>query len=408
MLFAGALLPAAVRGETIRQREFLPMNPLAMAQGGSFVAVSTGYAGLFANPAGLAFSEGSELVLPSYTVWVHSRPDLLLSTLGAFSADDTDDDADDEDANPILTALRDQFTTNGFGVGTALELGWAGSGIGLGMHIAMDSYLYGETFPLGLEGELNAQFSFAVGYAHMFRAGPVDIAVGGALRPTLRIASFVTSETAADLLSTFLDVDTGDEANGDDEDADLLETLRALNGWGVAFDAGLMARWTSLTAGVQARNLLNTSLNYSKNSLSEILDALSAGGLPASSAETVEEKYIIPIEISAGLAWDPDLGAIGAIVDPRLHFEYRDILRTTDPDPSRPRSDWTRLHLGAELRLLRFLDWRLGINQGYFTTGFGVELGALRVNYAVYRREAGRYPGDRPVGGSALQFGLQF
>ncbi len=389
--------------DPVKQREFQPMNPTVMAQGGSSRVTATGYAGLFQNPAGLGFTPEPELVLPSYTVWVHSRPDLLLSTIGAFSADETE--TEDEDDNPILTSLRDQFTTNGFGLGTSLGLGWAGNGLGFGMNLGLDSFLYGETFPLGLEGEINAQFSFAIGYAQPFDLGPVQLSVGGALRPTLRITSFVTSETAANLISTFLGVDTG----GDEEDQpELLDTLRALNGWGVAFDAGLMARWRPVTVGVQARNLLNTNMRYSSNTMNEILDALSSGGLPGTASEDLTRDYITPLEVSFGAAWDPDLGAIGSIVDPRIHFEIRDAFLTTDQDRERPRSYWTRLHMGTELRLLSFFDLRLGINQGYVTTGFGVNLGVLRVNYAIYRQEFGRYPGDRPVGGSALEFALQY
>jgi hypothetical protein len=377
------------------------MNPAIMAQGGSLMATTFGADALFANPAGLAFVRDSTTVVPAVTTWVHSRPDLILTTIGAFAAEQ-DDDADDDD--PVLDALTEQFTTNGFGFGTALGFSWVGNGLGFGLNVAADTFFYGETFPLGIEGEMTSQFALAIGYGHLFDLGPVQLSLGGALRPTLRISSFITANTTSDLLSSFLGIDTGE----DESDGELLDNLTAFNGWGVGFDMGMMARWQPITLGVQARNIFNTDYSYSKNSLNDIISAITSGGLPAASDEVITEKYITPLEISIGLKYLPDLGTLGLIVRPSVHMEVRDVFRNTDPDPDFPRSFWTRLHAGAEVRLLNFFDARFGINQGYVTTGFGVDLGALRVNYAIYRQEYGRFPGDQPVGGAALEFALAF
>lgn len=400
--------PASVASETIKQREFRPISPRIMGQGGSSVAVPRGFDSLFTNPAGIARVETSELVVPAISFWTHSRPDLLLATIGALGADESIDSDDDED--PVLETLKEQFTTNGFGVGSAMSIGYVGNRIGLGLNIAFDSYLYGETFPLGLEGEIQQQMTFAVGYAQPFQLGPVSLALGGALRPSLRIVSFVNSETAADLVAEFFGVDA-DDSNGDD--ADLLDTLTALNGWGVAFDAGLLATYESVTLGVQARNLFNTNMDYSRHSLSAIADALASAGLPARPQDSddpayVAEDYVIPVEYSFGLAWEPDLGDLSAIVAPRLHGQITDPFKLTDQDRNRARSIWTRTHVGAEVTLLSFFDVRVGLNQGYATTGFGVDLAFFNVNFALFSQEFGRYPGDQQVGGAALEFAFRF
>jgi hypothetical protein len=402
LLTAAGFSAVPVSAETIRQREFLPVFPSLIAQGGSSVASVQGYQSLFTNPAGLARDMESRLVIPAMTLWVYSRPDLLLSTIGAFSADEGD--SDDDEGDPIYNRLKEQFTTNGFGLGANLGIGWTGNGIGLGLSIASETYLYGDTFPLGLQGEINNQFTFVIGYAQPVEVGPVTLALGGALRPTLRVTSFVDSDTSAQLLSQFLGVDTGD--GGDD--ANPLDTISALNGWGVAFDAGLQATWRPFTLGMQGRNLFNTRMQYSRNSINQIINALGAGGLPSESDTPVDDTYVIPFEFSMGAAWHPDIGTYRAVVEPILHFEIRDVFKTTDQDRERPRSYWTRLHTGAQVRLLNFFDWRIGINQGYATTGFGIDLAFLRVNYAIYSYEFGRYPGDRQVGGAALEFALHF
>ncbi len=415
LLFLVTVLPSGLHAETVRQPEFRRMDPILMGQGGSSVASATGYSALFTNPAGLASEEDNGLTLPSVTVWVHSRPDLLLSTIGTFSGDASDTTADGEEKSQeelIIDVLREQFTTNGFGLGAALGTGYVRNRVGLGLEIGTNSYLYGETFPLGLEGELTTQVSLAVGYAQPLFLGPVSLSLGGALRPVIRVSSFIGSETAADLITTFTGVETGDgEADGSSDD--LLDTITALNGWGVSFDAGLLLNYQSFTLGVQGRNLLNTRVDYSNNSLNEILDAARAGGLPSKPTDSsdpsyVSDTYIIPAEISFGAAWRPDLGEYFQVFDPKLHAQVTDPFKITDQNRDQPRSFWTRLHFGTELTLLNFFDLRFGVNQGYFTLGTGLDLGFLEIQYAIYSQEYGRYPGDRQVGGAALEFAFRF
>jgi len=416
-LLAALLVGVAVSvsAQTVRQNEFRPLSPEILGQGGSYTAVAEGYNSLFTNPAGLARTEETEVTFPSLSVWVHSRPDLLLPTIGALGGEDISSDGDDGDElsrdELIIQNLREQFTTNGFGIGSALGFGYVGNGIGVGMNIATDSYLYGDTFPLGLEGEISSQFTLAFGYAHPLRLGPVDLSLGATLRPTLRVTSLVESDTAADLITQFTGVDTG-EGDGGEEDDDLLSTITALNGWGVAFDAGLIAGYRSFSVGVQARNLFNTNMQYSRNSLSEVFSALGSGGLPSAPEEGdeayVSEQYIIPMEWSFGAAWQPDLGEWAAFVDPELHVQITDPFGRADLDPDRPNSFWTRVHMGTELTFLRFFDLRFGVNQGYFTLGTGMDLMFLDVQFALFSQEFGRYPGDQQVGGAALEFALRF
>lgn len=407
LLFLTLFTNPVLMAQTIRQREFVPLSPRIMAQGRSHVATARGYESLFTNPAGIAWTEEPELTLPSLTLWAHSRPDLLLSTIGALGADET---LDEQEGDPVLDILKEQFTTNGFGMGAALGIGYVGQGIGVGFNVATDSYLYGETFPLGLEGEVHQQMMLTIGYGRPFEVGPVALALGGTLRPIIRISSIVDSEAAADLVSEFFGVDAEEDGEGG---GDPLDTLTALNGYGVAFDAGIMARYESFTLGVQARNLLNTNMEYARHSLGDVADAIASGGLPSrpgdrSDPSYVSEKYVIPVEYSFGLAWQPHLGDLAVILDPKLHFQVTDPFKLTDPDRNRPRSFWTRLHLGSEVRILNFFDYRLGLNQGYLTTGFGVDMAFFNISFAIYSQEYGRYPGDQQVGGASLEFAFRF
>lgn len=402
--------------ETIKQPEFRRMNPEIMGQGGSYTAIAEGYASLFTNPAGIALTEDPEITIPSVTVWAHSRPDLLLSTIGALSGDASDTKPNGEEKSQeelVIDALREQFTTNGFGVGSALGIGYVGNKIGVGLEAGINSYLYGPTFPLGLEGEITSRLALSVGYGYPFRVGPVTIAVGGTLRPNIRVSSFVDSDTAADLITQFTGVDTGEATEDDTESDELFDTLTALNGWGVAFDSGLIGTYRGFQLGVQARNLFNTQMDYSNNTINDIIDAAEKGGLPESPDDSsdpayVSDTYVIPMEVAVGGGWRPNLGSYATIIDPSIHFQITDPFKQTDQDREKARSFWTRLHVGTELTFLRFFDLRFGLNQGYFTTGAGLDLGFIDLQFAMYSEEYGRYPGDQQVGGAALELAIRF
>ncbi len=397
--------------ETIRQQDFRPLSPEILGQGGSFVAVAEGYSSFFTNPAGLAMTEDREFTVPSITTWIHSRPDLTLSTIGALGGQDVSADSGDEDQSRediILDNLEEQFTTNGFGLGAALGLGYIGGGVGFGLNVANDIYLYGDTFPLGIEGEMNSHIQLMIGYGQPFEIGPVTLAVGGLLRPTLRVASIIDSEVAVELINTFLGVDAGEtEASGD-----VTETITALSGWGVGIDAGLIASYESMRLGVAARNIFNTSYQYSRNSLQDVLDALQSGGLPSEPEDRddpayVAENYEVPMVLSLGAAWQPEF-SFSPVFDPELHGQIDDPFGTGQIDEDRPTSIWTRVHVGTEMTFLQFFDLRFGINQGYFTVGYGLDLSFFEIQFALYSQEYGRYPGDQQVGGAALELALRF
>ncbi len=52
-----------------------------------------------------------------------------------------------------------------------------------------------------------------------------------------------------------------------------------------------------------------------------------------------------------------------------------------------------KIHLGVELSM-PFIDFRAGLNQGYYTAGVGLNMGLLRIDAATYGVELGAYPGQ--------------
>lgn len=394
------LLLSPATADPVKEKPLIPYSPELLGQGGSFTAVAEGYNSFFTNPAGFAYTEG-EGTFPSLTTWVHAKPDSVLPMLATIDGDNENEEGSTEQA--VVDRLEEQLTGNGFGLGTALGFGYIGERLALGLSYGIDSYFYGRSFPLGVTGESVTELTFIAGYAGKFQVGPVELAAGADLRPMIRVRSFINSDTTASIITDFTGVDTGTDGEGS-----VLENIRAFNGWGVGLDAGLIARYGAFSLGVQGRDLFNTRLRYSVNSAQDVIDALQQGGLPANSVESISTgDYIIPMELSFGVGYQPNLGALSAVVDPEIHAQVTDPFGLTDPNPDRPRSFWTRLHLGTEVTMLNFFDLRAGVNQGYLTLGAGMDLLFLETHFSVFTRELGRYPGDRPTSGAALEFTLR-
>ena len=68
-------------------------------------------------------------------------------------------------------------------------------------------------------------------------------------------------------------------------------------------------------------------------------------------------------------------------------------------------SMFQRLHLGAEFGL-PVLSLRAGLNQGYFTTGFGINLFILHLDYAYFGQEMGENLGWNPDFSHVIQLGV--
>lgn len=68
---------------------------------------------------------------------------------------------------------------------------------------------------------------------------------------------------------------------------------------------------------------------------------------------------------------------------------------------------WTKLHVGAEYSWFLF-QFRGGLNQGYPTIGLGVGLLALKLDYAYYTDELGRFAGQRPESNHMVSLAVRF
>ena len=88
-----------------------------------------------------------------------------------------------------------------------------------------------------------------------------------------------------------------------------------------------------------------------------------------------------------GLRFDfPDLWIFTA---PLFAFEVQDIGNTDILMTFQK-----RLHLGGEAKITRHFAARLGLNQGYFTAGFGIDLPVFKLDISTYSAEIGSNAGQ--------------
>jgi hypothetical protein len=377
-------LPAA----DIYELGLSPVIPGLMAQGGAAVATARGWDSFFTNPAGFSRDGGTFTVLET-GAWLYARPDRAITLAQqAFGAG----------PGPALyTLINDEITSGGFGLGASTGIAYAAKGLGLGMVIVTDSYFWGPTL-LGMSGDITATVGFMGGMSFPIEAGPFMIHIGGTLRPMVRIHALLPN---ADALAFFSSLQAGDPI------LTALNAADAVYGVGVALDLGAIAEMGWFTFGLSIRDLGGTVFNYSLDDFGTI-SAVFGSELRLPPGTPVTDRYVIPMNVSLGVAFHPVFGTFNKWLDPTIHVDLTDMVNVISGAVAGDASIWNMVHLGTELRLLSVLSAWAGLNQGYFTFGAGLDLFVLEVNMSVFTRELGRYLGDRSSSGATLEVAIRF
>jgi hypothetical protein len=380
-----AVLPAV----DVVELGFLPMSPGVLAQGGADTATAQGWDAFFSNPAGFSHGQGDLTVLQA-GAWLYARPDRAIALVqGVISGG----------VSPALfTSIGDEITDGGFGVGASMGIGYAGKGLGLGMAIITDSYFWGPTL-LGMGGDLTATVGFMGGMSFPLEAGPFTFHVGGTLRPMVRIHTLLPN---ADALAMFTALQAGSTLVA------ALGTANAVYGVGVGLDFGVIAELGWFTLGLSARDIGGTVFNYSIDDFATV-SSVFGSELRLPPGAPVTDRYVIPMDVSFGASFHPVFGdgKFNKILDTTLHVELTDLVHTIGDAVRGDASIWKMVHAGAELRLLSVLSTWVGLNQGYFTFGAGLDLFVVDINLAVFTRELGDWLGDRPSSGASLELAIR-
>jgi hypothetical protein len=377
-------LLVTVFASSVPEPPFFPMSPDIMAEGGAMTATAHGYESFFTNPAGFSRSPG-DFTLASATSWIYARPDHALNLLKGLSA---------VSAGPadILGFLSGEAMAGGIGMGAQMGIGWGANGLGLGAFLLLDSYAFGPSL-MGINGDLTGTLAFVAGFSVPFQYGGFTFHFGGDVRPMIRIHALMSSQTLIDVFDRLaIRKDFVASLNSSD----------ALHGVGLGIDLGSIVELGGFSLGISMRDFGGTIFGYTNSPFAKVIGSLSAGrnmpaGLPV-------ENVTIPMDVSAGIAYHPDLGAWKNFIDPTIHVDIQDIVGAAFFE----KPIWDYLHAGAVVKFLSVFTVRAGLDQGYITLGGGIRLFFLDVNFAFFTRELGEHVLDRPSSGVSLDAAIRF
>jgi hypothetical protein len=353
-----------------------PKDASSMGMGGTFKVFSTGYDTFFGNPAGFGSKRG-ELTFADLNTWVYVKPtqENIKAAQKIMSGDDSG----------MISTVEKLVVENGFGAGAALGLGWAGKGFGLGFTLVNDEIATGTSL-LGAKLVSQTQANLTVGLAFPFRLGPVAFSVGADARAFYKLNSDPASGWPFNTIITDIVVNNKDPM-------ETIENLDVLGGYGFALDAGATIGLGPFMVGAMVRDI-GLEMNMEKVKVKDLIDS---GDIPMDGNIVYQLKPVV----TAGLGFKLDLGLIA----PSAYIEADDPLAVISNGLD---SVWRNLHAGAELRLLRFLALRAGLNQGYLSLGVGLNILFLKVDAALFTEEVGVNPGDFGRTGIAIQAAVRF
>jgi hypothetical protein len=374
ILFALAILLPASFAETYPS--LMPKSAESMALGGTFTSILTSEFSFFGNPAAFAAKKAT-LTLASSDVWAYVKPTTenveILKAMGG-------------DSNTLALAGSLMPSNNGIGGGASVGFGFAGKGLGLGIFAISDNWAEGDSAP-GAILTTDTQVSAVVGLGIPFQLGEsVRLSVGGDLRPFYRVRGQVSVTDAAAIL---------DGSGGDAE-------IPLNAGFGLSADLGASLELGSLTLGLSVRDIAPPFLVWS-GTIDELKASVEAGSLPEA-GEGADKATLLP-GVTAGISWKPKL--LPGLIEPAVYFELQDpvaVFRNADGIGS----VLNLTHLGAEVRFLRILSVRAGLNRGWLSVGGGIDLLFLHVDAAAFTEELGALPGDKPRSGVSLSAAVRF
>ncbi|MEM5948518.1 hypothetical protein WKV44_08160 [Spirochaetia bacterium 38H-sp] len=389
------LFVASVDGlfaDTILEQPLLPFTSKYAAQGFSGTVTDNSFASMFSNPASF-YSDKALITILDTSMWFHIAPRYLLATILPFL---------DPSAGASLTdAVSLQATSNGIGAGLSAGFGYTGKGIGIGLSLVTDSYLYGKSFPLGIEGVIAGEYTIIVGGAGELNLWGAKITAGADVRPFIRAYTALDAESSGQLLVSMLGMGELGASTP------FGEQKNTLTGYGLALDIGIRARIAdSLILGAVLRDIGNTRLYYTRNTFNQAFSSFFLFSVPQG-GDALSDLYIVPMSVRLGISWHPDLKELALLFDPTLTVEIADPFGWTDPSVYTTQSWLTRLHLGTELKLLNSVFLRAGINSGYLTWGLGFDLRYVAIDLASYTVERGINPGDRPCSGISINLNIR-
>lgn len=255
--------------------------------------------------------------------------------------------------------------------GLSSGISFTRNGFGVGLFAVVDAKLEGQNI-LGAQGSAVGQLTFHAGYSHTLDLGLIKLHMGAQARPTLVVNTSINKDFIPNLME------------GQGTAFDVLKTMDGIKGAGIGIDAGAIMELGWFKAGISATDLFGvhkdffgTKMTYDDIILGELLED---GGalLPQG-----ENSTIYPVALNFGVGFNPSIPGLNKVIDPYLYVDFQDINGViTAAKNTNENALLDLVKVGADVKILNFLNARAGYADGYFTLGAGVDLLFLEANVA--------------------------
>jgi hypothetical protein len=360
------------------------------AMGGAGISGFSNQDALYVNPASLA-NPGFVFNTPSLALTIHDFK--ALNNTGVIETAINNPEQFDDDSYKLSLAQK-LLSIYGTGRNNAIATVDAGVGAKLGCFaFALDTkagaitYTPGGASSIKIIPTMDVVLSAGLGL-RVLDLSAMSLDIGAAARLNLR--GYWKAIEGNDVIL---------HMNEDNYFEELPENTPVMYGYAIPIDLGLNLNLPfGITVSGVVKNIngtfhMNAYDNYhplEEMDISEVFDN-----------ETF--SFATPMSVNAGFGWNPDFGSLSNIINPAIAIDVVNVDKLLADFSTT--NLLTSLKAGAEVELLRTIELRAGINQGYTSFGVGLNiLNILHMEASYYRHEFGTLLGDNPVDALTIRF----
>ena len=368
-------------------KPYQPLTARALGMGSAGVALPGRSDTFYINPAALA-SNRLQISVPSLQVTMYHLYDMVKT--GGFSmAGLTGMVSGIQEGYGKLADINAglSFTTHGFGFGvnTTISLNTFGTKDNYGPQA-------------DLFAQVNAAISLGYGYRFELPAG-FSLDVGALVR--FNYLAYTDTFNASEFINAM--------NNGGDV-MSIINGKQVMAGFSVPFDIGITANMPlGFSAGLVARNINGKFYMTGFPGYNDFL-ANPFGGEPEvseegdSPAELTKFNFSSDWSLDLGFGWSYDTWYLS----PTVALDFTDLVGMFTTKDFDFKDFMMHVNVGAEVRVLSFLDVRAGLSQGYWSIGLGLDLWGFKVDAAYYRQEFGETAGQHGLDGFTVRINIGY
>lgn len=366
---------------------FQPLTARALGMGSAGVAVTGRSDTFYINPASLA-SKRFQLSLPSAQVTLYHVYDILESGMIENVINGSENIF--SGAGSILDSIE-----AGKGKIADVDAGvsFTAAGFGLGVNARASILTYGDDVG-GVNSDIIAKVNAAVSMGYGFRINlPSDFSLDLGLMVRFNYLAY-TEKVGAEKVQEVM-------GNEDPDIMSIFAGIPVMAGFSIPIDVGLNLNMPyGFSLGVVARNLNGKYHMTGFDNYEKFLQDPFGGKVIKDNKFTFDSDW----SLDAGIGWSFNRWYFS----PTIAVDVRDIVGLAQTKNVDFRDFMYHLNIGAEIRLLSFLDVRGGLSQGYWTLGVGIDLWAIKMDIAYFSQEFGDRVGDNGLDGLTIRFNIGF